>query len=164
MNEIDMIDDDTISGESAAVDRWIEESERMRKAVPFPRQPVQPLTVTEHGTTRFQENKIVRYMLDLCTEKGIFDLNDIGRLGCEGFFNQADQEQFAQLIGYSLSGFGELNYVSDHTYDRAENSESYRIIQRARNGEPEVPEELSCAGLIEGEFPIEGPTRPVPFY
>jgi len=30
-------------------------------------------------------------------------------------FSQEDREQFAQLIGYSLSGFGELSYVSDET-------------------------------------------------
>jgi len=35
-------------------------------------------------------------------------------------FPQEDREQFAQLIGYSLSGFGELDYVSDETYEVAE--------------------------------------------
>jgi hypothetical protein len=34
-------------------------------------------------------------------------------------FSAEDREQFAQLIGYSLSGFGELDYVSDATYDAA---------------------------------------------
>ena len=32
-------------------------------------------------------------------------------------FSQEDQEQFAQLIGYSVSGFGDLSYVSDDTFD-----------------------------------------------
>jgi hypothetical protein len=35
-------------------------------------------------------------------------------------FSPEDREQFAQLIGYSLSGFGELSYVSDETYAAAE--------------------------------------------
>jgi hypothetical protein len=35
-------------------------------------------------------------------------------------FPDEDREQFAQLIGYSLSGFGGLSYVSDVTYYRAE--------------------------------------------
>ncbi|GMV06748.1 MAG: hypothetical protein AMXMBFR53_30230 [Gemmatimonadota bacterium] len=34
-------------------------------------------------------------------------------------FSVEDSEQFAQLIGYSLSGFGELSYVTDETYNAA---------------------------------------------
>ena len=35
-------------------------------------------------------------------------------------FTVEDREQFAQLIFYSLAGFGELSYVTDETYARAE--------------------------------------------
>ena len=31
-------------------------------------------------------------------------------------FTAEDREQFAQLIGYSMSDFGELSYVTDRTY------------------------------------------------
>jgi hypothetical protein len=34
-------------------------------------------------------------------------------------FSDEDREQFAQLIGYSLSGFSELSYVTDKTYKTA---------------------------------------------
>lgn len=34
-------------------------------------------------------------------------------------FCRDDAEQFAQLIGYSLSGFSELSYVSDEVYSAA---------------------------------------------
>jgi hypothetical protein len=34
-------------------------------------------------------------------------------------FSQEDKKQFAQLIGYSLHGFGDLSYVSSETYKRA---------------------------------------------
>ncbi len=74
--------------------------------------PVQPLYHDDQGTLRFKENKIVCFLLDA----GPFDMN---QLACMPFNNE-DREQFAQLIGYSLCGFGELSYVSDETYNKAE--------------------------------------------
>lgn len=78
------------------------------------RHPTQPLSKDEHGTIRFKANKIVRHLLD----HGGHDMNKLSMMN----FSQEDREQFAQLIGYSLSGFGELSYVSDETYERAERS------------------------------------------
>ena len=75
-------------------------------------QPIQPLFIDEHGTLRFRANAIVRYLLD----KGGIDLNQLAELK----FSDDDQMQFAQLIGYSLSGFGELNYTTNAVYDAAE--------------------------------------------
>ena len=77
--------------------------------------PVQPLVRDSHGTTRFKENKIVRYLLDLCRAKGVCDLNALEIID----FPREDREQFLQLIGYSLSGFGEWDCVRDSTYDAA---------------------------------------------
>lgn len=76
----------------------------------MPRHPVQPLVMLD-GVKRFKENAIVRHLLD----SGSLDLN---RLACLPF-SQEDREQFAQLIGYSLAGFGELSYVTNATYNRA---------------------------------------------
>ena len=73
--------------------------------------PIQPLISDEHGTTRFKANSIVRLLLD----SGPFDMNDLARQG----FSDDDFVQFAQLIGYSLSGFSELSFVSDEYYDVA---------------------------------------------
>lgn len=73
--------------------------------------PIQPLVPDSSGVLRFKENAIVRYLLD----NGKIDLNDLARLE----FHQEDREQFAQLIGYSLSGYGDLPYVSNRTYDAA---------------------------------------------
>ena len=75
------------------------------------RHPIQPLENDDRGVLRFKDNKIVRHLLD----HGGIDLNDIARLD----FPQEDREQFAQLIGYSLSGFSELSYASDETYETA---------------------------------------------
>ena len=70
--------------------------------------PMQPLVVDPSGVVRFQENKIVRALLDYCSERGM-SLNELHRMD----FTQQDRTQFAQLIGYSLSGFHELSYASD---------------------------------------------------
>jgi hypothetical protein len=75
------------------------------------RLPIQPIYTDEQGISRFRENKIVRHLLD----NGGIDLNEIARLQ----FPNEDREQFAQLIGYSISGFGELSYVSDETFEAA---------------------------------------------
>ena len=72
---------------------------------------MQPIYLDEHGTARFKENGIVRYLLDA----GPFDMNQLAVLP----FSDEDREQFAQLIGYSLSGFGELHYTSDVVYQAA---------------------------------------------
>lgn len=74
--------------------------------------PIQPLAPDHLGVIRFKPNKIVQHLL----EHGTIDLNDIAMLE----FSAEDQEQFAQLIGYSLSGYGDLSYVTDATWEAAE--------------------------------------------
>jgi hypothetical protein len=75
--------------------------------------PMQPLALDKHGTLRFKSNAIVEYLLD----KGGLDMNDLAVVD----FTQEDKEQFAQLIGYSQCGFGDLSYVSDESYETCEN-------------------------------------------
>lgn len=77
-----------------------------------PKHPMQPIVVDENGTKRFKANAIVRYLVN----HGSINLNDIAALE----FSQEDREQLAQLIGYSIGGFGELSYVSDETYEISE--------------------------------------------
>lgn len=67
--------------------------------------PIQPVVLDDCNIARFKENKIVRFLLDA----GPFDLNQIALMN----FAREDHEQLAQLIGYSVSGFGELSYASD---------------------------------------------------
>ena len=76
------------------------------------RHPVQNVKIDDHGTPRFQQNIIVDYLL----RKGPFDLNHLALQD----FPREDYVQFAQLIGYSVSGFGGLGYVSDDDYYIAE--------------------------------------------
>jgi hypothetical protein len=68
--------------------------------------------VYESGFIRFRENAIVRFLLDA----GPYDMNALAMMP----FSDAERERFAQLIGYSVRGYGELSYVSDTAYERAE--------------------------------------------
>ena len=61
-----------------------------------PRQPV----VMVDGVRRYKESAIVRYLLD----NGGIDLNQIAAMK----FPLPDRRQFAQLIGYSLCGYRDL--------------------------------------------------------
>lgn len=81
--------------------------------------PMQPLHTTEKGTLRFISNRIVRDLYDFSLEKG-FGLNEIAIAAADGKYSKEEQMQFAQLIGYSLSGYASLSYVTDESYDEAE--------------------------------------------
>jgi hypothetical protein len=70
--------------------------------------PIQPIVTDDQGVKRFRGNAIVRRLLD---ENGKLNLNDIARWDV----SQDDREQFAMLIGYSVSGFSDLSYARDET-------------------------------------------------
>lgn len=74
---------------------------KLEKAAQYPMQPI----VLVDGVARFRENNIIRCMLDV----GPFDMNQLAVMD----FTDVDREQFAQLIGYSVSGAGDLDYMSD---------------------------------------------------
>lgn len=67
---------------------------------------LQPIEKDEFGTVRFRRNSIVEFLL----ENGPFDMNTLAVQG----FSDADRRQFAQLIGYSVSGYGDLSYAEGH--------------------------------------------------
>jgi hypothetical protein len=73
--------------------------------------PMQPVYEDEHGTLRFKPNAIVRFLLD-------DGPNNLNRLALLPFSNE-DREQLAQLIGYSVSGYSDLSYVSDESAEEA---------------------------------------------
>ncbi|MES2787657.1 MAG: DUF4406 domain-containing protein [Pseudomonadota bacterium] len=74
----------------------------------FGQHPIQPLITDQHGVIRFKRNAIVDHLAE-------GKLNDLAVMD----FAPEDLEQFAQLIGYSLSGWGNLSYVTDEAYQRA---------------------------------------------
>lgn len=69
-------------------------------------EPLQTIVRQKGGVYRFRENKIVSLLL----RAGPFDMN---KLACMDF-SDADHRQFAQLIGYSVSGYGGLSYAHRH--------------------------------------------------
>lgn len=102
----------------------------------FVQHPTQPLVTDSHGVRRFKENKIVSFLAN-------GRLNQLAAMD----FSDEDWEQLAKLIGYSLSGFGELSYVSDETFRRAqEQSElaaeiepSTTVKEKQMNTETDTP-------------------------
>ena len=75
--------------------------------------PMQPIVWAKDGVIRFKANKIIAH---LCDTKQPIDLNAIACMD----FPREDHEQLAQLIGYSVSGFGDLSYVRRTTLAKAD--------------------------------------------
>jgi hypothetical protein len=71
-----------------------------------PGHPDQPLVIVD-GTVRFKANRIVRFLLDQASAGIRCDLNNIATHA--GLFPLEDLEQFYQLIGYSVGGYGEIS-------------------------------------------------------
>ncbi|MCY1344551.1 hypothetical protein D9M68_19280 [compost metagenome] len=78
-------------------------------------EPIQPVYLDANGHIRFLENRIVRDLLDFASGYR-YDLNWIA---CQGYTAE-EHRQFAQLIGYSVSGYGDLSYVDRRACDRAD--------------------------------------------
>jgi hypothetical protein len=95
--------------------------------------PIQPLAIDAHGVMRFKGNAIVQHLLD--THQSC----DMNRLACMDFTDD-DRQQFAQLIGYSLSGYGELHYVDDNAYEAAAKMEDRPDLSEEKSSKhwPEV--------------------------
>ena len=75
----------------------------MRDTTQNPTPHMQPIEIAADGVVRFRENKIVRFLLDA----GPFDMNQLALMR----FDRANYSEFAQLIGYSVSGYGDLSYA-----------------------------------------------------
>ena len=89
------------------------------------RHPLQPVHLDPDGVVRFVPNRIVRFLLDA----GPYDMNKLAMMP----WSDEDREQFAQLIGYSVQGFGELSYVSDEAYAAAEAKQN-KLLHGDSNG------------------------------
>lgn len=95
----------------------------------LPPHPMQPLVKDGDGVVRFRPNKIVRFLIDWGRDKGM-SLNDIAILP----FDAEDREQLAQLIGYSVSGYAELSYVSSKSYAEAKAKSEELLAPRKKRG------------------------------
>jgi hypothetical protein len=80
--------------------------------------PMQPIGWDDTGKViRFKKNKIVRLLLDT----GKLDINDLAKMNAQGMFNEGDYTQLMQLIGYSVSGFGDLSTSPEELVEKADN-------------------------------------------
>lgn len=84
--------------------------------------PMQPIVPDKHGTYRFKENAIVRFLLD----EGKHDMNTLAMMP----FDKDDRMQFAQLIGYSVSGYGDLPYASTKSVAKADEIVATMIAEK----------------------------------
>lgn len=88
-----------------------------------PKHPIQPV-VWKEGVIRFKQNALVNYLLDWSSRHGC-NMNDLILID----FSRDDRTQFAQLIGYSVSGAGDLPYF-DRTVLDAADREAEKLIAR----------------------------------
>ncbi len=93
------------------------------------RHPMQPLVIDEHNVIRFKKNAIVDFIVSNVPGA---DLNTLAMMD----FSAEDHVQLAQLIGYSVSGFGDLSYVDKETYDAAYDLAVERFPSLANTNEP----------------------------
>jgi hypothetical protein len=72
--------------------------------------PIQPVLNID-GVDRFEANPIIDW---ICTEKS--SMNEIAIYAAENNIDDKYMRQVAQLVGYSVSGYGTLSYVDDESY------------------------------------------------
>ena len=98
------------------------------------KQPTQPIVWAKDGIIRFKENPLVRTVLDAATDGRRMSMNDLALME----FSREDREQFAQLIGYSVSGFGELSYCRPRVVAEADAiaDRMFKARQRKRARKP----------------------------
>ncbi len=89
-------------------------SEQLKAPVVPDAMPMQPIIVDEYGTYRFKANAIVNKLQEVASSAG-YDLH----AACRDNYSDEEWMQLAQLIGYSITGYSELSYVSDESYSRA---------------------------------------------
>lgn len=77
---------------------------------------MQPVVFDAEGVIRFQTNPIVRVLL----EAGPFDMNKLAKMSGACGWTDEDHAHFAQLIGYSVSGWGTLSYVAEEDAETAD--------------------------------------------
>ena len=84
---------------------------------------MQPIYLDEHGVVRFKCNEIIK---KLVRDKTI-DLSEIDFAA----FPTPDVEQFFQLLGYSVSGYGDISFVRPETIAAAD-AKADELLERSK--------------------------------
>ncbi len=77
--------------------------------------PMQPIVMTPSKVVRFKENRMVSALLDFGDIHGM-GMNKLARME----FTAEERMQFAQLVGYSVGGYGTLSYASAESVAKAD--------------------------------------------
>jgi hypothetical protein len=100
-------------------------------------QPMQPMGWSE-GVIRFKPNPIVAALFEDSTERGRIDMVAIRMWVAEGRATVDDLIQFAQLLGYSVSGFADLDYVPHHKLVEIDREADKVWLERNRGESDEI--------------------------
>lgn len=106
--------------------------------------PMQPIGLDELGTPRFKENKIVSLLL----HNGKFDLNALSMLVHKGMASKEDYTHLMQLIGYSVSGYGDLSTSPPELVEKADRIAD-RVVKEA--------EGVKCTCDADPIHPVQPP-------
>lgn len=107
-------------------DKWIQMIDEEAEKDGGLEQGEQPLVLDDNGVIRFRENRIINLLL----EGGPFDLNQIALMA----FTDQERQQLAQLIGYSVSGYGDLSYASGEPTERADRAVDIFVAEQEAGG------------------------------
>lgn len=77
--------------------------------------PMQEVHIAADKVARFRANRIVAAVYEHAAQHGL-DLNKLAIMG----FSDEDHNQFAQLLGWSVSGFGDLSYADPELVEKAD--------------------------------------------
>lgn len=88
---------------------------------------MQPI-VMEGEVARFQANRLVTAMYEL----GSFKMNEAWAMVNSGEATRAEYEQLAQLIGYSVSGFGDISLARKRVKEEARKKVQRLLRKRAK--------------------------------
>jgi hypothetical protein len=112
---------------------------------------MQPIVWDDNGVIRFQDNKIIKMLADA----GVLDLNYIAGQCIEKRIPHVDQMQFWQLLGYSVSGFGSLSFVTKEMVLAADTAAGQLIATTVTPAQVKAPSPALVAGE-GGRRPDEG--------
>lgn len=90
--------------------------------------PMQPICIASDGVIRFKQNRMVNDVYEFSQKRGL-GLNEMAH----GDYTQEERMQFAQLIGYSVSGYGGLSYASHESTEKAD-AVSDALIAASKQG------------------------------
>lgn len=101
--------------------------QKLTKPTP-PKHPMQPIELDSHDVVRFRANSVIRWLVDT----GRLDLDEVNLHG----FGREDIAQVMQLLGYSVSGFGDLQCASDEVMARADAEAALVLRTHGMGGAP----------------------------